>query len=51
MFLNFSVSFLEKRELARRSQVIQRELPRPVDVNMNILRPYMDTPLTDLQRV
>ncbi|TGZ39011.1 Cell division cycle 5-related protein [Temnothorax longispinosus] len=40
----------KKRELARRSQVIQRELPRPADVNMNILRPYMDTPLTDLQR-
>lgn len=37
--------------MARRSQVIQRELPRPADVNMNILRPYMDTPLTDLQRV
>lgn len=40
-----------KRELSRRSQVIQRELPRPADINMNILRPYMDTPLTDLQRV
>ncbi|XP_043248665.1 cell division cycle 5-like protein [Colletes gigas] len=39
-----------KRELSRRSQVIQRDLPRPVDVNMNILRPFMDTPLTDLQR-
>ncbi|KAG7212980.1 hypothetical protein KM043_002320 [Ampulex compressa] len=40
----------KKKDLARRSQVIQRELPRPVDVNMNILRPFMDTPLTDLQR-
>ncbi|KAK2585338.1 hypothetical protein KPH14_010019 [Odynerus spinipes] len=40
----------KKRELAKRSQVIQRELPRPVDVNMNILRPFMDTPLTDMQR-
>ncbi|KAI4476228.1 hypothetical protein M0804_013768, partial [Polistes exclamans] len=40
----------KKRELARRSQVIQRDLPRPVDVNMNILRPFMDTPLTDMQR-
>ncbi|XP_078036598.1 cell division cycle protein 21 [Augochlora pura] len=39
-----------KKELARRSQVIQRDLPRPVDVNMNILRPFMDTSLTDLQR-
>lgn len=40
----------KKRELARRSQVIQRDLPRPIDVNMNILRPFMDTPLTDMQR-
>lgn len=40
----------KKKELARRSQVIQRDLPRPVDVNMNILRPFMDTPLTDMQR-
>ncbi|XP_050465844.1 cell division cycle 5-like protein [Cataglyphis hispanica] len=40
----------KKRELSRRSQVIQRDLPRPADINMNILRPYMDTPLTDLQR-
>nr|XP_033321478.1 cell division cycle 5-like protein isoform X3 [Megalopta genalis] len=39
-----------KRELSRRSQVIQRDLPRPIDVNMNILRPFMDTSLTDLQR-
>lgn len=43
--------FTGKKELSRRSQVIQRDLPRPVDVNMNILRPFMDTPLTDLQRV
>ncbi|XP_043491814.1 cell division cycle 5-like protein, partial [Polistes fuscatus] len=40
----------KKRELARRSQVIQRDLPRPIDVNMNILRPFMDTSLTDMQR-
>ncbi|XP_015185878.1 PREDICTED: cell division cycle 5-like protein [Polistes dominula] len=40
----------KKRELARRSQVIQRDLPRPVDVNMNILRPFVDTSLTDMQR-
>lgn len=40
----------KKRELARRSQVIQRDLPRPVDVNMHILRSLMDSPLTDLQR-
>lgn len=45
------VWILEKRELAKRSQVIQRTLPRPTEINMNILRPTTDTPLTDLQRV
>ncbi|KAL2726745.1 cell division cycle 5-like protein [Vespula squamosa] len=40
----------KKRELARRSQVIQRDLPRPVEVNMSILRPFVETPLTDMQR-
>ncbi|XP_012276782.1 cell division cycle 5-like protein [Orussus abietinus] len=40
----------KKKDLAKRSQVIQRDLPRPVDVNMNVLRPFMDSPLTDLQR-
>ncbi|XP_033224510.1 cell division cycle 5-like protein [Belonocnema kinseyi] len=38
-----------KRELSRRSQVIQRDLPRPVEVNTNILRP-IDSSLNDLQR-
>lgn len=36
-----------------RSQPVQRELPRPLDVNMANLRPLnsADTPLTELQRV
>lgn len=38
-------------ELASRSQVIQRELPRPVDVNMSVLRPPNESySLTDLQK-
>lgn len=41
--------FLEQRELARRSQVIQRDMPRPIEVNLNILRPTSDS-LNDLQR-
>lgn len=49
--VNIVLYFTGKKELSRRSQVIQRDLPRPADVNMNILRPFMDTPLTDLQRV
>lgn len=41
----------EEREMKLRSQVVQRGLPRPLDVNMSILRPTnLDTPLTDLQK-
>lgn len=43
----------EKRakELARRSQVVQRELPRPQDINTSILRPLNDMHnLNDLQK-
>lgn len=37
--------------LARRSQVIQRELPRPIDINTTILRPPGEMHnLTDLQK-
>ncbi len=38
-------------ELRRRSQAVQRDLPRPLDMNDTILRPLnSDPPLTDLQR-
>lgn len=38
-------------ELARRSQVIQNDLPRPLDINKTILRPSSDmVGLTDLQQ-
>lgn len=38
-------------ELARRSQVVQRELPRPMDINTTILRPPGEmNNLTDLQK-
>lgn len=37
--------------MAKRSQVIQRNLPRPIDLNLNILRPSSDMlSLTDLQK-
>lgn len=40
-----------KAELARRSQVIQKDLPRPFEINTTILRPLTDMiGLTDLQR-
>lgn len=39
------------RELATRSQVIQRDFPRPQDVNMSVLRPPNESySLTDLQK-
>jgi len=38
-------------ELKRRSQSVQRDLPRPLDMNHTVLRPLnSDPPLTDLQR-
>lgn len=40
-----------EKELKSRSQVVQRDLPRPADVNMTVLRPAgSDIPLTDLQK-
>lgn len=39
------------QELATRSQVIQRDLPRPLEVNMSVLRPPHESySLTDLQK-
>lgn len=41
----------EAKELALRSQVIQRYLPRPQEVNMSVLRPPHEShSLTDLQK-
>jgi pre-mRNA-splicing factor CDC5/CEF1 len=41
----------EDEEMKRRSQAVQRNLPRPIDVNYTILRPAdLATPLTELQK-
>lgn len=41
----------QAKELALRSQVMQRSLPRPQDVNMSVLRPPSEShSLTDLQK-
>ena len=38
-------------EFKRRSQPVQRDLPRPTDMNHSVLRPLnSDPPLSDLQR-
>lgn len=53
MFFNifiFLITGLE--ELQSRSQPVQRDLPRPMEINMSVLRGAQnDTPLTDLQKV
>lgn len=43
----------EEREMKKRSQSVQRDLPRPIDVNHTVLRPSGkdDPPLTELQKV
>ena len=42
-----------EKELKKRSQAVQRELPRPYDVNMSVLRPMgaNDPQLNELQKV
>lgn len=42
-----------EREMKKRSQAVQRDLPRPYDVNMSVLRPMgaNDPQLNELQRV
>ena len=43
---------LAEDEWRRQSQTVQRDLPRPLDVNNAILRPAKsDVPLSDLQKV
>lgn len=42
---------IRAEELARRSQVIQRDLPRPLDINVTILRPPTEMHnLTEMQK-
>ena len=47
-----AVFFVEEKERRRRSQAVQRLLPRPSDVNPTVLRPAnVEQPLTALQKV
>lgn len=51
MTQNLALLFTVEAERRKQSTSIQRELPRPSDVNSNILRPsHCDPPLTDLQK-
>ena len=48
----FLFVFVELRERRRQSQSVQRDMPRPSDVNASVLRPVnVDPPLTGLQKV
>jgi len=51
---DFTLRFFwaELREIRRRSQAVQRNMPRPSDANAAVLRPAnVDPPLTGLQQV
>lgn len=44
--------YLEQEHFKRQTQVVQRNLPRPNDINFTILRPAnAEGPMTDLQKV
>ena len=46
------LSFVEEEHFKRQTQVVQRSLPRPNDINLTILRPAnAEGPMTDLQKV
>ena len=47
-----SLPFLDEKERRLWSQAVQREMPRPSDVNTTVLRPAnIEPPLTALQKV
>ena len=47
--LNF---FSDEERFKRQTQVVQRNLPRPLDINLTVLRPAnAEGPMTDLQKV
>jgi hypothetical protein len=49
-FLFFSL--IEEEHFKRQTQVVQRNLPRPNDVNLTILRPAnAEGPMNDFQKV
>lgn len=46
------MSIVEEEHFKRQTQVVQRNLPRPDDINLTILRPAnAEGPITDLQKV
>jgi hypothetical protein len=50
--LLFFHSLIEEEHFKRQTQVVQRNLPRPNDVNLTILRPAnAEGPINDLQKV
>ncbi len=44
--------YIEQEHFKRQTQAVQRNLPRPNDINLTILRPAnAEGPMTDLQKV
>ena len=50
--LLYDADFADEKERRRQSQAVQRNMPRPSDVNATVLRPAnVEPPLTALQKV
>jgi len=51
--MNVTLPLVGEQQMAKRSQPVQRDLPRPADMNSNIMRRVSpnDPPLNDLQKV
>ena len=48
----YDADFADEKERRRQSQAVQRNMPRPSDVNATVLRPAnVEPPLTALQKV
>jgi len=48
----FFLFFVEEEHFKRQTQVVQRNLPRPNDINLAILRPAnAEGPMSDFQKV
>ncbi len=46
------ISLVEEEHFKRQTQVVQRNLPRPNDINLTVLRPAnAEGPMTDIQKV
>jgi len=51
-FFKYKTFLVEEEHFKRQTQVVQRNLPRPNDINLTILRPAnTEGPMSDFQKV